>query len=151
MNILFVCTGNICRSPTAHAILETRIKTQHLNHYVDSAGIHGYHSGEPPDPRAIKVAAEHNVAMDHLIARQITANDYQKFDLILAMDHGHLWHLQGEAPADHQHKIALLLDHVGMGHNAEVADPYYGEMKDFTQMYQLLEEAIDKLLDNSNL
>lgn len=132
MRILSVCTGNICRSPTAEGVFK------HLkqNWHVDSCGIADYHIGEAPDSRAITVAAERGVNIADLRARQICNDDFYQYDLILAMDDGHLRYLQSMHPTHSTAEIHLHMAQCQATHN--VPDPYYGDMQDFRSAYDLI-------------
>lgn len=107
---------------------------------IDSAGTHGYHIGEPPDPRSQKVALSQKVDLSGLRARQVTRADFTDFDLILAMDYGHYEHLLRMKPKNATAKLALFLDYAGMG-KRDVPDPYYGSIQDFEACFALIEEG----------
>lgn len=140
MKILFVCTGNICRSPTADGILRA------INSFdVDSCAIFDYHVGEPPDPRSIKHAKRHGFDISNLRARQIEQRDFIEFDLILAMDKSHLKHLKAMCPTQHQNKLHLFLEYVGHPTLTEVPDPYYGTSEDFEFVFKLIEDSVKTL------
>jgi protein-tyrosine phosphatase len=142
MKILFICTGNICRSPLAHALLRDQIQKKDLSWQVDSAGIHGFHEGELPDSRTLKVAQAHGITMQGIFSKPVSRVNPKKFDLILVMDSSHqdeLIHLGW--PPD---SIHLLLEYVGLGH--AVADPYYGDEHGFDNMFSILNQAIQKLV-----
>ncbi len=148
MRILFVCTGNICRSPTAEAILRARIAAQNLPFETDSAGTHGYHIGEPADRRSVEMAAYKGVDMAALRARQVAPADFAAFDLILAMDRGHLQLLNRQCPPEYRHKVKLFLAESGRAESGfeEVPDPYYGGQEGFRAVYELIESGIDGLI-----
>jgi protein-tyrosine phosphatase len=139
--VLFVCTGNICRSPTAHAVFRARVRAAGMEEafHIDSAGTHDYHSGEPPDPRSVKTARASGIDMSDLRARQIRASDFDDFDLILAMDGGHLSLIQKLAPQGSRARIRLFAD-------SDVPDPYYGGAQDFAEVLRMAEEGSDTLL-----
>jgi len=145
---LFVCTGNICRSPTAEAIFRHRIREAGLDDIleVDSCGTHGYHVGESPDPRTIQAAKGRGYQMVDLIARQLQTEDFHQFDLILALDKGHLSHIEAYAPADRRANCALFLEYVGVNHHSQVPDPYYGGEDGFQLVLDLVEEGTERLL-----
>lgn len=146
-HILFVCTGNICRSPTAEGVLRKYIEGAGLAAHitVDSAGTHGYHVGEAPDPRSINAARKRGIALESLCARQVIRKDFDAFDLILALDHSHLTFLKRIAPKGSKAQVALFLDHAGMGAK-EVDDPYYGSETHFEQTLDVIEEGCRGIL-----
>ena len=146
-SLLFVCTGNICRSPTAEALFEAAVKAQGLAHLThDSAGVDSHHIGQMPDPRTRAVAKSRGTPMDHLVARNVRPEDYYTFDLILAMDETHLAALMRKRPEDATAHIALHLDYAGITERADVPDPYYGETADFEYVYDLLTRANNALI-----
>ncbi|MCR2834038.1 low molecular weight protein-tyrosine-phosphatase [Parerythrobacter lacustris] len=130
-SVLFVCLGNICRSPLAEAALRKAAADAGLVIDIDSAGTADYHVGKAPDPRSVAEAAAFGVDISHLRARQVTANDFRRFDFIYALDHSNLRDLQRIAPADATATLALVLDAVPGREGAPVADPYYGGEEDF--------------------
>ena len=137
--ILFVCTGNICRSPLAEAVFRHKIAQAGHDRdiIVDSAGTHDYHVGDRPDPRTLKIAEMNAIPTDGILARQVKKSDFSDFDLILGMDKGHVIHLKRIAPLEYHHKIHLFLDFTGAG-QADVADPYYGEFEGFEAMFRVI-------------
>lgn len=136
--------GNICRSPTAEAVLRAQLRQAGLDGRVavDSAGTHGWHAGEPPDPRAIRIAALRGYELAHLRARAVRDEDYTRFDRMLAMDEANLEWLLGRRPAGAPARIGLLMDHA-CDHAAvrEVPDPYYGAATGFEHVLDLVEDA----------
>jgi protein-tyrosine phosphatase len=130
-SILFVCLGNICRSPLADGALRHEVARRSLGWTVDSAGTGGWHAGDAPDSRAIAVAARHGVDISGLRARQVRADDFSRFDLILAMDHDNLAGLHAIAPVGHRADVRLALDLVEGRSGESVADPYYGDARGF--------------------
>lgn len=130
-SILFVCLGNICRSPLADGALRHQVAARGLGWTVDSAGTGGWHSGDPPDPRAIVVAAANRVDISGLRARQVRGVDFARFDLILAMDHANLAGLQAIKPVGGSADVRLALDLVDGRAGQAVADPYYGDARGF--------------------
>lgn len=148
MKILFVCTGNICRSPTAEAVFQARLEEAGLSEKIacDSAGTHGYHIGENPDSRTVAAAQKRGIEMGHLVARRVQRQDYDLFDLILAMDAGHLRNLQQNKPAQCRAEVALYLAYAGITHTQDVPDPYYKGPAIFEQVLDLTAEASDRLL-----
>ena len=147
--VLFVCTGNICRSPTAEGIARRRIAELGLEGQVevDSAGTTGYHSGELPDQRARKAAAGRGYDLDALRARQLEVRDFQEFDLVLALDAGHLEHMRRKSPPVYHPKIRLLMEFARSYPNvSEVPDPYYGGPAGFEQVLDYCEDAVEGIL-----
>ena len=147
VSILFVCTGNICRSPTAEALFRHAVRTRGLETAFthDSAGVASHHIGHAPDVRSQKATKDRGIDMSDLRARDIRPSDFYEFDLILAMDDSHLKALKKAAPADATAEIALYLPHSGHS-DADVPDPYYGETADFEHVYTLIDEATQALL-----
>ncbi len=138
--MLFVCTGNICRSPTAEGILRKLSSLQQFHLHVESRGTHGYHVGEPPDRRTQEHARRRGYDLSAQRARQIAAADFEAFDLILAMDRGHLRHLERQCPGEHWPKLRLFLG------TRDVPDPYYGGPDGFEEVLDLVEPACAGLL-----
>ncbi len=150
IQILMVCMGNICRSPTAEGVLRQRLIEAGLAHrvIVDSAGTHDYHVGEPPDRRAQEAAAARGYDLSRLIGRQVSVQDFHDFDLILAMDWANLTHLERLCPPQHRHKLRLFLSYSRRYHGLEVPDPYYGGRDGFEQVLNMVEDAADGLIDS---
>jgi protein-tyrosine phosphatase len=148
IGILFICMGNICRSPTAEAVFRdiVRREGQGLKLRIDSAGTHAYHVGEPPDSRAIQAAHRRGVAMADLRARVVTREDFLHFDLLLAMDSDNATHLLRLAPAGQRDRVRLFLDYAPQAGVTDVPDPYYGGEAGFEQVLDLVEEAARGLL-----
>ncbi len=145
MKVLFVCLGNICRSPTAHAIFRDCCLMANFDCEVDSAGTSAYHQGEAPDPRAVKAAD--GICFAGIRSRAICAKDFEYFDYILAMDQNNLVNLQRICPKQYQHKICLVLSyHPDYPRWSEVPDPYYGSSEDFRWVCELLQAASRNLL-----
>jgi protein-tyrosine phosphatase len=147
-SILFVCMGNICRSPTADGVFRQKVAEQSLGRQVrvDSAGTHNYHPGSPPDARAQAAAVRRGYDLSSLRARQIAAADYATFDLILVMDHDNLAALQDDCPPEHQHKLRRLTEFCQVHQTLVVPDPYYGGPDGFEQVLDLVEDACEGLL-----
>lgn len=146
--ILMVCMGNICRSPSAEGVLRARLAAApELAVEVDSAGTHGYHVGERPDPRAIAHAARRGIELGALRARQVVDADFLRFDLLLAMDGDNLSRLQARCPPSQAHKLKLLLDYAPRASLREVPDPYYSGAEAFEQVLDLIELAADGLIE----
>ncbi|HEX8448292.1 MAG TPA: low molecular weight protein-tyrosine-phosphatase [Allosphingosinicella sp.] len=129
--VLFVCLGNICRSPLAEAAFRRESERLGLDVEVDSAGTGDWHIGYPPDPRAAAVAARNGIDISHLKARLVTADDFRSFDHIVALDSNNLRDLERLRPDDGKARLSLLLDHVEGRKGQAVADPYYGEESHF--------------------
>ena len=148
VGILFVCTGNICRSPTAESVFRSLVNEAGLKKEIkiDSAGIHGYHIGEPPDPRAIKTALSRGYQMTGQSSRRIFERDFQLFDLIVAMDRGHLRHLKAMAPGDTYERVKLFLSFDASFTISEVPDPYYNDASGFDEVLSLIEKGSVALL-----
>jgi protein-tyrosine phosphatase len=126
-SVLFVCLGNICRSPLAEAAFRREAERLGLDVEIDSAGTGDWHIGYPPDPRAAAVAARNGIDISNLKARLVTAEDFSRFDQIVALDSNNLSDLERLRPADATARLSLLLDHVEGRQGQAVADPYYGE------------------------
>ncbi len=148
VSVLFVCMGNICRSPTAEAVFRKYVEDADLLDAVviDSAGTHAYHIGNPPDRRSTTVAAERGYRMDVLRARQVSAGDIEQFDYVLAMDQDNLSILQQLAPSHLRDKPQLFMSFAPQYGLSEVPDPYYGGAKGFEQVLDMVEEACDGLV-----
>jgi protein-tyrosine phosphatase len=146
--VLFVCLGNICRSPTAEAVFRHLLvqEGEEGTVEVDSAGTHGYHTGEPPDPRAIEAAARRGIDMRALRARMVDAEDFRRFDLVLAMDEQNFRRLRRIAPPGHAHRLRLFLEFAPTLGRRDVPDPYYGGTSGFEEVLDLAEAASAGLL-----
>lgn len=146
--VLFVCMGNICRSPTAEGVFRHVVQDAGLADQidVDSAGTHAYHVNEPPDRRAQAAAERRGYSMSDIRARPVQIEDYERFDYIIAMDRDNLALLIDQADADYHDKIHLFLEYTS-GHEDEVPDPYYGGVTGFERVLDLVEEASRGLLE----
>lgn len=142
VRVLMVCTGNICRSPTAQGVMRSMLRREGLQHavWVDSAGTHGYHTEEPPDPRAIRVAAARGYDIAGLKARPVSTKDFARFHWMLAMDEANLVWLQRKTPSTSGPRIELLTTASGLA-EPEVPDPYYGPDAGFEHVLDLVERA----------
>ena len=151
--ILMVCLGNICRSPTAHGVLEKLIQNKGLSKLieVDSAGISTYHIGDHPNQRSIVAAEGRSYSLEEQVARQVRANDFQEFDYVLAMDVDNLHHLESTAPSGCKAKVQLLLS-FSNGAIESVPDSYVGDAEPgFEKMLDLVEDACQCLLEELQL
>ena len=149
MRILFVCMGNICRSPTAEGVFRRLVQERapHLALEIDSAGTHDYHVGEPPDSRAVAAAARRGIDLRGLRARQVSDEDFERFDLIVAMDRLNHSMLVERAPQEFHERIRLFMEFAAGDDREDVPDPYYGGPLGFEQVLDLAEEAAAGLLD----
>jgi protein-tyrosine phosphatase len=149
MRILFVCMGNICRSPTAEGVFRRLVaeRVPGVEIEVDSAGTHDYHVGDPPDPRSIAAAARRGVDLRQLRARLIRDEDFERFDLIIAMDRLNRETLLERSPAPFRERIRLFMEFASDPEVEDVPDPYYGGAPGFERVLDLAEEAAAGLLD----
>ena len=148
--IMFVCLGNICRSPLAHGVLEKLISDKNLTNKieVESSGTSGFHRGEKPDPRMAGVAASHGVSLDHLRSQQFNQEDLSDFDLILPMDQENKEHIKRMVTDKSQlKKIILFRDYDPEGKGLEVPDPYYGGPSGFEKVFNIVDRTCKDLLD----
>jgi protein-tyrosine phosphatase len=148
VKVLFVCMGNICRSPTAQGVFETLVQRENLAQHIkiDSAGTHAYHVGDPPDPRAIEAAKRRGVDLTTQRARKVKPEDLLEFDYVLAMDSSNYEALHEICHPDYADRLRLFLDfapHLGM---EDVPDPYYGGSQGFERVLDLIEAAAEGLL-----
>jgi protein-tyrosine phosphatase len=141
VKILFVCTGNICRSPTAEGVFRHLVQRHQLDLHVESRGTHDYHAGEPPDERTQRHALRRGYDLSRQRARKVAAEDFARFDLIVAMDRGHLRALERDCPPEHRAKLRLFLP------GKDVPDPYYGGPDGFEAVLNIVEEGCLTLLD----
>jgi len=143
IGVLFVCMGNICRSPTAEGVFVRRARAEGLDRRlrINSCATHAYHIGRPPDARAIAAAAARGIDLSGQRARQIAPADFAAFDYLLAMDRDNLADLRARAPRGHEDKPRLLLDFAPEAPVREVPDPYYGGPDGFSRVLDLIEAA----------
>ncbi|MFK7977975.1 MAG: low molecular weight protein-tyrosine-phosphatase [Halioglobus sp.] len=147
-SVLFVCLGNICRSPTAHGVFQAKVAQQGLSAHivVDSAGTADWHTGKAPDPRAIAEASTRGYDLSELKARQAMTADFDRFDYVIAMDESNLQGLQQLCPEEYSGHLGLMLEFAPQQNLVEVPDPYYGGDEGFAEVLDLLEQACDGLL-----
>lgn len=150
VSVLFVCLGNICRSPTADGVFGKLVDDLQLSHRirVDSAGTAGWHQGRQPDPRTISTARQRGYDLSVLRARQLIEQDFDEFDYILAMDNQNLKDIQALTPAHFTGHAGLFLEFSSQSKYSEVPDPYYGEAADFSLVVDLVEDAAKGLLQH---
>jgi low molecular weight protein-tyrosine phosphatase len=153
VKVLFVCMGNICRSPTAEGVFTKRVQAANLVDQIeiDSAGTHAYHVGEQPDPRSQKTALKRGVDLSPLRARRAVTEDFDAFDYVLAMDRDNERGLQAICPPGFEYKLQLFLSYAPNLEYDEVPDPYYGGPNGFEQVLDMIEEAADGLLQDIEL
>ena len=138
-SVLFVCTANICRSPTARGVFSRLAKESSLT--IDAAGTHDYYVGKPPSPQAVEAAKRRGYDLTHYRARQVSGDDFDRFDLILAMDKGHVAHLLAMAPSRCRHKIELFLEYGEAFHGEEVPDPFGRSDADYDAALDRIEDG----------
>lgn len=143
-SLLFVCLGNICRSPLAEGVFRHKVREAGLAHHfeLDSAGTGAWHEGNPPDSRSIEIASKYNIDIGDQRARQVLPGDFDRFDYLLAMDHDNLAALRRQADETHSRKIRLFLQHPEL----DIPDPYYGDGDGFEIAYQLILRGCNTLL-----
>lgn len=148
-SVLFLCMGNICRSPTAHGVFRHKVQQAGLAHkvFVTSAGTHNYHPGEPPDRRSQHAARERGYDLSDLRARQLSDQDFEQHDLLLAMDWDNLALAEQRCPPAYRRKLRRLTEFCRRHDAAVVPDPYYGGETGFQQVLDLIEDACDGLLE----
>ncbi|MHB8741730.1 MAG: low molecular weight protein-tyrosine-phosphatase [Sulfuricaulis sp.] len=150
VKVIFVCLGNICRSPTAEGVFRKLVRDENLDHLfvIDSAGTHAYHVGEPPDERAQDACARRGIDITRLRGRQAIAEDIEKFDYVLAMDHENYRNLLNICPSGHKSRIRLFMEFAPNRPEDEVPDPYFGGVSGFDRMLDMIEEAARGLLED---
>lgn len=145
--VLFVCLGNICRSPLAEAAFNAEVAARGLDATVDSAGTGSWHIGQAPDERATATAARHGIDIAEYVARQVEPADFERFDQILALDRENLADLKRLCPRGATAQLSLLLDHVPGMQGKPVPDPYYGGSREFESVWALVTSAARHLAD----
>jgi protein-tyrosine phosphatase len=150
MHILFVCLGNICRSPLAEGILKKKIGDYGLDWHVESAGTGSWHIGETPDPRSVEIAHQYGIDITDQEARQFSPYDFERFNRIYVMDGGNYADvIQYAQTEEEQQKVHYLLDILYSGQQLEVPDPYWDD-NGFQKVYQLLDKTIEELIEQEN-
>jgi protein-tyrosine phosphatase len=144
-SVLFICTGNICRSPTAHALLLHKAAALGLDVRVDSAAVSGEEVGNPPDSRALTELRRRGVPMPGHRARRVTADDFRHYDLVLGMTASHVAALRRLVP-DSAERVGLLMDYAEGDRDVDVPDPWYGSAKDFVEAFDMIELGVDGVL-----
>ena len=148
VSILFICMGNICRSPTAEAVFKHCVSEAGLDQHIqsDSAGTHDYHIGDPPDQRSQRHAAKRGYDLSALRARQVGKTDFERFDYLLTMDENNLSLLASDCPSAYTAKLALFMRYGVRGEAIAVPDPYYGGAQGFERVLDMVEDAAQGLL-----
>ncbi|MGS2718741.1 low molecular weight protein-tyrosine-phosphatase [Eionea flava] len=149
IRVLFVCLGNICRSPTAHALFQAYVNKQGYadSIVIDSAGTGSWHAGHPPDGRAQRVALEQGYDMSDLRSRTVSPDDFETFDYILGMDKENFKHLAMMKPSNYRGVLGLFLTESGIHHTEEVPDPFYGDQQHFEQAIALIQNGVAGLFN----
>jgi protein-tyrosine phosphatase len=150
VSVLFICMGNICRSPTAQGVFRALVEREGLADRIntDSAGTIAYHVGEPPDRRARETAAKRGIDLSDLRARKAIAEDFERFDYLLAMDRDNYQELMAICPSGYEDRLHLFMDFAPQRPEAEVPDPYYGGVAGFDRVFDLVEDASRGLLEH---
>ena len=150
-SILFVCTGNICRSPLAEGVFRHLAELRgYTDIRFDSAGLGSWHAGDPPDVRSIEVARRHGIFIQNQVCRVVGDADYKRFDVILGMDSGHVSALSQRFAHQSTTKLALFMEFCG-GSKGEVPDPYYGSIADFERVYGMIRAAAETWFDTTGI
>jgi protein-tyrosine phosphatase len=150
VKVLFVCMGNICRSPTAHGVFRALVEKEGLSNHIaiDSAGTHAYHVGNPPDKRAQATASERGIDLSDLVARRVSPEDFGIFDYLVAMDQDNYMSLTEICPHQNLDRIHMFMDFAAHMRTREVPDPYYGGPAGFDRVFDLVEAASLGLLED---
>ena len=148
VKVLFVCMGNICRSPTAEAVFRARVEEAGLGQHIlaDSAGTHDYHIGDPPDMRSQRAARLRGYDLSALRGRQVELSDFARFDYVLAMDHPNLAMLYRKCPQTHHQRLGFFMEYASRHEEREVPDPYSGGADGFERVLDMVEDASEGLL-----
>jgi protein-tyrosine phosphatase len=146
-SVLFVCLGNICRSPSAEAVFKKKAEDNDLSIKIDSAGTAGYHNGAAPDKRSQAVGLERGYSFKGLKCRKVVEQDFEKFDYILGMDNQNIANLLEACPEEFQHKVTLLLS-FSVSEEQEVPDPYYSGKRGFEYVLDLIEQGADGFIEH---
>jgi protein-tyrosine phosphatase len=148
-SVLFVCMGNICRSPTAEGVFRAQANAAGIEQtlFIDSAGTHAYHVGAEPDARSQLFAAKRGYDLSQQRARQVNFNDFVQFDYLLAMDKDNLALLQAACPPEHRHKLGLFMQYANQSAAEEVPDPYHGGARGFDIVLDYIEDASQGLIE----
>jgi protein-tyrosine phosphatase len=149
--VLFVCLGNICRSPLAHGLFREAIRGQGLQDKlkVDSCGTSSFHNGGGADPNSVQVASDHGVDLGDMVSRQLVDSDFFEFDLMVAMDRRNHADIQDRCPPNSEARVVRFMDFVPNADSPDVPDPYYGGYKGFERMYELIDAGIAPLITYS--
>ena len=149
ISVLFVCMGNICRSPTAEGVFRHIVNEKNLQDIIkiDSAGTHAYHIGESPDARSQATAKSRGVDISAQKARKVKATDFERYDYVIAMDHSNYENLKSLSTVEQQRKIHLFMDFTSAWDNTEVPDPYYGGADGFNNVFDMVQSASEGLLN----
>jgi protein-tyrosine phosphatase len=150
VKVMFVCMGNICRSPTAHGVFRKLVEDEGYadDIYIESSGTHAYHIGEPPDSRAQQTAHERGINLSDLRGQRIKSSDFAEFDYLLPMDQDNYEILLSSSPKEHHGKIKMFLSFAPTLTSREVPDPYYGGPSGFDQVFDMVEAGSRGLLDD---
>ena len=148
VSVLFVCMGNICRSPTAEGVFRQKVVDAGLDDkfHIDSAGTLAYHTGHPPDPRAQKTALKRGIDLSTQRARKVTSDDFEAFDFVIAMDSDNHYELEAICPSGHEDRLHMFLKFARNSRVTDVPDPYYGGGNGFETVLDLIEDASEGLL-----
>ena len=152
VKVLFICLGNICRSPMAHGSFRDLIRDRGLGQRVevDSCGTSAYHAGEPPDSNMIQVAARHGVEISDLVSRQLVRDDYFDFDLLVAMDRSNFHDALSGKPSDSPGELVRFMDFVPGAESSDVPDPWWGgQLEGFEKVYRIISEGLDGVLERA--